>query len=112
DDNGIANPMAGDVQHIYTFCLSQPCRTTHDFVLWGFNEVEPASNHGGDGGGGPPQLAFDGVLNWLGGGSGIYMNYRFAQPTRTHRQHIARWTPEFQFPFANQRLHDTVTGKT
>jgi len=52
------------------------------------------------------------VLNWKGGGSGIYMNYRFSQPTRTHRQHIARWYPEYQFPFANQRLHDPVTGKT
>jgi hypothetical protein len=40
------------------------------------------------------------------------MNYRFAQPTRTHRQHIARWTPEFQFPFADQSLYDPVTGKT
>jgi Alpha/beta hydrolase domain len=129
DDSGIANPMAGDVQHIYTFCLSQPCRTAHDFVLWGFNEVERAqgdhdgarghdddgdSGHGDDrhDHDGHHQKAFDGVLNWLGGGSGIYMNYRFAQPTRTHRQHIARWTPEFQFPFANQRLHDNVTGKT
>jgi hypothetical protein len=31
---------------------------------------------------------------------------------RTHRQHIARWTPEFQFPFADVKLTDTVTGKT
>jgi alpha/beta hydrolase family protein len=124
DGGGVANPMAGDVRHIYTFCLSQPCRTMHDFMLWGFNEVERArgDQDGGrnrdrddgrnDRDGGRHQKAFDGVLNWLGGGSGIYMNYRFAQPTRTHRQHIARWTPEFQFPFANQRLHDDVTGKT
>ena len=40
------------------------------------------------------------------------MNYRFAQPFRTRRQHIARWTPEFQFPWANEILHDPVTGKT
>jgi len=33
DDKGNANPLAGDVQHIYTFCSSQPCRTMHDFVL-------------------------------------------------------------------------------
>jgi hypothetical protein len=38
------------------------------------------------------------MINWLGGGDGIYMNYRFAQPTRTSRQHIARWYPESQFP--------------
>jgi len=34
------------------------------------------------------------------------------RPERTHRQHIARWTPEYQFPFANQTTTDTVTGKT
>ncbi|HKW52936.1 MAG TPA: alpha/beta hydrolase domain-containing protein [Stellaceae bacterium] len=126
DDNGVANPMAGDVQHIYSYCLSQPCRTMHDFVLWGFNEVERAHHDGRDrdrddhrdgddhhdGDRGRHEKAFDGVLNWIGGGDGIYMNYRFAQPFRTHRQHIARWTPEFQFPWANQRTHDRVTGQT
>jgi Alpha/beta hydrolase domain len=39
------------------------------------------------------------------------MNYRFAQPGRTHRQHIARWTPEIQFPFADLAIFDRVTGK-
>ena len=127
DDNGVANPMAGDVQHIYSYCLSQPCRTMHDFVLWGFNQTEQPrgrdhdghghdgdDRHGGDRGrdGGHGRKAFDGVLNWIGGGDGIYMNYRFAQPFRTHRQHIARWTPEFQFPWANLRTHDRVTGQT
>jgi hypothetical protein len=37
DDKNVPNPLAGDVEHIYTFCLSQPCRTMHDFVLLGFN---------------------------------------------------------------------------
>ena len=48
----------------------------------------------------PPyhEKAIDGMLNYIGGSDGIYMNYRFAQPTRTQRQHIARWFPEFQFP--------------
>ena len=54
----------------------------------------------------------DGVLNWVGGASGIFLNYRFAQPFRTHRQHIARWYPEFQFPFAYQTTTDSVTGRT
>lgn len=52
------------------------------------------------------------VLNWVGGGSGGFFNYRFAQPGRTHRQHIGRWYPERQFPFANQVLFDPITGKT
>ena len=109
DDNKVANPLAGDVQRIYTFCLSQPCRTMHDFVLLGFNDKEAARRH-------PHPVhrerVFDGVLNWIGGGDAIFMNYRFAQPFRTHRQHIARWTPEFQFPWANEVVHDPVTGKT
>ena len=48
DDNNVANPLAGDVKYIYTICSSQPCRTTRDFVLWGFNEAdiaEGASRH-------------------------------------------------------------------
>jgi len=106
DDNGVANPLAGDVQAIYTTCSSQPCRTTRDFLLWGFNQPEYAQNKKGKGGGtyrdtfdrDRPHKVFDGMINWLGGGDGIYMNYRFAQPTRTSRQHIARWYPESQFP--------------
>jgi hypothetical protein len=102
DDQGVPNPLAGDVQFIYTFCSSQPCRTMHDFVQLGFNEAE-----------GPAGVkTFDGILNWKAGGSGMFMNYRFGQPVRTHRQHIARWTPEYQFPFADQKLTDTVTGRT
>ena len=110
DDVGTANPLAGSVDKIYSFCLSQPCRTTHDFILWGFNAAE-TRQPAGSGQPGPAEKVFDGMLNWLGGGGGIFMNYRFAQPTRTHRQHIARWTPEFQFPFANQTLRDPVTGR-
>jgi hypothetical protein len=40
DDHNVANPLAGDVQYIYTICGSQPCRTAHDFVMWGFNEAD------------------------------------------------------------------------
>jgi hypothetical protein len=104
DDRGTANPLAGEAQYIYTYCSSQPCRTMHDYVRLGFNQPERAA-------GGVP-MALDGVLNWKAGGSGIFVNYRFAQPVRTHRQHIARWTPEYLFPFADQKVADTVTGRT
>ncbi|HEY3909409.1 MAG TPA: alpha/beta hydrolase domain-containing protein [Stellaceae bacterium] len=100
DDKGVANPLAGNVQRIYTSCVSQPCRTTRDFLLFGFNEAEKTH-----------AKVFDAMLNWIGGGDGIFMNYRFAQPTRTQRQHIARWTPEFQFPFADVAIFDRATGK-
>ena len=124
DDNGTANPLAGDVQYIYTICSSQPCRTTRDFVYWGFNEADIPEgadhHHWGDRNWwdnfwlrGPPhhEKAIDGMLNYIGGGDGIYLNYRFAQPGRTHRQHIARWFPEFQFPFADLAIFDPVTRK-
>jgi hypothetical protein len=124
DDSGTANPLAGDVKYIYTICSSQPCRTTRDFVLFGFNEADVpagASQHkSGDPNWWnqfwlrPPyhEKAIDGMLNYIGGGDGIYMNYRFAQPTRTSRQHIARWDPEFQFPFADVSFKDPVTHLT
>ena len=83
-----------------SFCFSQPCRFLHDFLNMGFNEDERG------------ERVFDAMLNWLGGGSGGFFNYRFAQPGRTHRQHIGRWYPERQFPFANQVLFDPITGKT
>ena len=100
DDAGTANPLHGDATTVYTACVSQPCRTMHDFVLLGFNADE--SN----------RKVVDGVVNWIGGATGIFMNYRFAEPFRTHRQHIARHFPEFQTPFANQVMLDPVTGKT
>ena len=33
DDHGNANPLKGEATAIYTACVSQPCRTAHDFVL-------------------------------------------------------------------------------
>ena len=117
DDSGVANPLAGDVQALYTTCVSQPCRTTHDFVLLGFNQQEFTHARGrnawkdDDSSRRENRVVFDGMINWIGGGDGIYMNYRFAQPTRTSRQHIARWYPESQFPWANQTLYDPITGQ-
>ena len=80
--------------------ISQAARFLRDFVHLGFNADE-------DG-----RRVFDGVLNWIGGASGGFFNYRFAQPFRTHRQHIARRFPEREFPFANHRLSNPVTGRT
>jgi hypothetical protein len=100
DDAGAANPLAGDLRHVYSFGVSQPSRFMHDFLRLGFNEDDRG------------RRVFDGNLNWIGGASGGFFNYRFAEPGRTHRQHIARWYPERQFPFANQITFDPVTGKT
>ena len=99
-DTSSANPLAGDVQHIYTHCSSQPCRTVHDYIYLGFNESE---DH---------QQVVDGVLNWIATGNFLKLNYRFSNSGRTHRQHINRWYPEFEFPFSNSVFTDSVTGKT
>ncbi|WP_237479467.1 alpha/beta hydrolase domain-containing protein [Lichenibacterium dinghuense] len=99
DDAGHANPLAGDIREVTTFCISQPCRMMRDFVRLGFNAV-------------PAGKAIDGVLDWIGGGSGIDLDRRFAEPFRTHRQHIARHYPEFSFPFAYNTTTDAVTGRT
>src|SRR5262249_23936013 len=74
DNQGHVSPFRGEATAIYTACVSQPCRTMHDFVMLGFNEDEDGKK------------VVDGVINWIGGATGIYMNYRFAQPFRTHRQ--------------------------
>ncbi len=100
DDAGSPNPLAGDVRHVYSFAVSQPTRFMRDFLYLGFNEDDQG------------RPVFDGILNWIGGASGGFFNHRFGQPGRTHRQHIGRWYPEFEFPFANNVTFDPVTGKT
>jgi hypothetical protein len=100
DGPGTAFPLAGNVRFIYSFGVSQPARFMHDFLYLGFNEDERG------------QRVFDGIFDWLGAGDGGFFNYRFAQPARTHRQHIGRFYPELQFPFTNQIFTDPVTGQT
>ncbi len=100
DDFGNPNPLAGDVQFVYAFGISQSARYLRDFVYLGFNEDDQG------------QRVFDAVDNYIGGGNGIFGNYRFAQPGRTERQHRDRWYPEGRFPFADQVTFDPITGRT
>ena len=100
DRDGRVNPLAGDVRAVYSFSMSQPSRFLHDFLYAGFN----ADSRN--------RRVFDGVLSWIGGASGGFFNDRFAQPGRTHRQHIGRWYPERQFPFADATSFDPATGRT
>ncbi|HSS02882.1 MAG TPA: alpha/beta hydrolase domain-containing protein [Kofleriaceae bacterium] len=97
DDTGAANPLAGRIDRVIGHGISQPARLLHDFVRLGFNRDERGHQ------------VFDGMLYYIAGPSSGFFNYRFAQPFRTHRQHIGRWTPERVFPFANQLLFDPVT---
>jgi hypothetical protein len=100
DALGNPNPLAGSVRRIIAFAISQPARFLHDFVQLGFNQDERG------------QRVFDGILNWLGGASGCFANFRFAQPFRTHRQRIGRSYPELAFPFAFPTTADPVTGES
>jgi hypothetical protein len=100
DDFGNPNPLAGHVQHTYTFTFSQPARYLNDFQTLGFNEDEA----------GRPVI--DGILNWLGSGNGVALNFRFAQPGRTERNRQNHRYPEANFPFAYPLLTDPFTGKT
>ena len=100
DDAGNPNPLAGYVDHTYTFTVSQPARYLNDFQTLGFNEDESG------------RRVIDGILNWLGGGSGVAINFRFAQTARTERNRQNHRYPEANFPFAYPALTDPYTGKT
>ena len=100
DTAGTANPLAGGVRHTYSFSISQPSRTLNDFVALGFNEDEQGAR------------VVDGMLKWTGGGSGVQINYRFAQPGRTERNRQNHLYPEGVFPFAYPVLTDHFSGKS
>ena len=100
DDFGTANPLAGDVARIYTEVVSQPGRMLNDFRHLGFNQAENGLQ------------VFDGLMQWIAGGDGINMNYRFSQPGRTERNRQEHLYVEGVFPFANVRTTDPNTGAT
>ena len=95
-----SNPLAGDIRFTYSFAISQPARYMNDFQTLGFNLDEQG------------RLVFDGIENWLGGGSGVGINYRFAQPGRTERNRQNHLYPEGIFPFAYPVLNDALSGRS
>jgi len=100
DDLGTPNPVAGDLDFVYGFGLSQPARFLREFVHLGFNEDETG------------HVVFNGLLDFLGGPGGGSFDHRFAQPGRTIRQHRDRVYPEIRFPFTWAVMTDPVTGRT
>ena len=100
DDHGIPNPLAGAARQALAFTVSQPARYLNDFVTLGFNEDESGKR------------VFDGVENWIGGGSGVGLNFRFAQPGRTERNRQNHLYPEANFPFAFPRTFDPLTHES
>jgi hypothetical protein len=99
DDLGNANPLAGDIQRIYTEISSQPGRLLNDFRHLGFNQAENGKK------------VFDGMMQWISAGSGLNLNYRFSQPNRTERNRQDHLHVENVFPFANVTTTDPFTGK-
>jgi hypothetical protein len=98
DDMGKSNPLANYIDRLYTYTLSQPARTLNDFVHLGFNEDE---NH---------KQVFDGMLQWVGAGDGLNMNYRWSQTKRTERNRQEQRYLEGLYPFANMPTHDPISG--
>ncbi len=97
DDFGTPNPLAGDVQRIYTETSSQPARTLNDFTHLGFNEDE---QH---------RKVFDGMLQWIGAADGLNMNYRWSQTKRTERNRQEELYLEGLYPFANVPTFDPIS---
>jgi hypothetical protein len=100
DDLGTPNPLAGDIERIYTEVVSQPGRLLNDFRHLGFNQAENG------------RKVFDGLMQWIAAGDGLNMNYRFSQPGRTERNRQDHLYVEGVFPFANVATTDPFTGKT
>src|SRR5215472_330851 len=98
DDMGNSNPLAGDVQRIYTETSSQPGRTLNDFVHLGFNEDE---GH---------RKVFDGMMQWIAAGDGLNMNYRWSQTKRTERNRQEELYLEGLYPFANVPTFDPISN--
>jgi len=98
DDFGTPNPLAGDVQRIYTETSSQPARTLNDFVHLGFNEDETHKK------------VFDGMMQWIGAGDGLNMNYRWSQTKRTERNRQEELYLEGLYPFANVPTFDPISN--
>jgi len=99
-DTSSENPMARDIQRVYTEISSQPGRLLNDFRHLGFNQAENGNK------------VFDGLMQWIAAGDGINMNYRFSQPGRTERNRQDHLYAEGVFPFANVMTTDPITGKT
>jgi hypothetical protein len=99
DERGVANPLAGGVEHAYAWGHSQSARLLNHFVYQDFNGDEQR------------RMVFDGVLaSCPGGGKGEF-NSRFAQTTR-HGSHLEdNLFPVDFFPFTSVTQTDPVTGE-
>ncbi len=89
------NPLAGNVEHAYTFGVSQSGRFLRLFLHLGLNQDEAG------------RMVFDGFIPHVGGGKKGEFNQRFAQPS----SQAARSTNSI-FPFSDIAQTDPETGLT
>ncbi|CAN5796437.1 alpha/beta hydrolase domain-containing protein [soil metagenome] len=94
-DDSELNPLAGQVDHAFSFGMSQTGRMQRHYLSLGLNLDE-------DG-----RWAYDGMLIHVAGGRRGEFNHRFGQPS-------VQSTPNFghRFPFADDPLTDPLTGET
>ncbi len=92
--------LGGTIRHAVAIGLSQSGRFLRDFIHQGFNADEDGHK------------VFDGVLAHISGIGGVFLNARFAQPSRTNTQHEDHLYPENAFPFSSAAERDPVTGQS
>lgn len=98
--NSADNPAGGNVRRALALGISQSGRFLRDFIHLGFNRDEAGAR------------VFDGMLAHISGIGGVFLNGRFAQPSRTNTQHEDHLYPENAFPFSAAFQHDPVTGQS
>jgi len=100
DDNGAANPLAGQIAHTLLNGISQSGRLLRTYLELGFNEDESG------------QQVFEGMQPHIGSVRN-YMNVRFSQPGRlAGTQHTEMQYPGPDSPLTYQPTFDPLTGDT
>jgi len=95
-----SNPLAGRIDRVIGFGISQSARVLQHMLWQGFHRDE-------DGRG-----VIDAVFAHVPGGGKGSFNHRFAQTTRHPSQHEDHQYPADFFPFATVPQSDPVTGQT
>ena len=89
------NPLAGNIDHAYSFGVSQSGRFLRLFLYLGLNHDEAG------------RLVFDGFIPHVAGGKMGEFNHRFAQPSSQ-----ATRSGNSMFPFSDNAQTDPETGLT
>ena len=104
DDAGQPNPLFVDGKPVLRVAVATGTSLSggmqRDFIYQGFNRDTMG------------QKVFDGMNPIVAGGRKRFINYRFAQPGRTNRQHEDHLFPGSQFPFTYHTSTDPLSGKS